>query len=481
MEVTVESFMKKVKEYNGEDINKVRRAYELAYLLHKGQYRQSGEEYIIHPLTVADILANMHVDSDTLCAALLHDTVEDTGILLSQIEDMFNKDVATLVDGVTKIRKMSYSDKNELNNANLRKIVTSITKDVRIIIIKLADRLHNMRTLNFKNPEKQKIIAKETLDLYVNLALNIGAYNIKEELEDLAFIYINKDEYDKVFRNRSKIIYKNENYLNDMKKNITYNLDDKGINNNNYIKYKNIYGIYKKLLKGNRISDIHDLLSIILTTDSIESCYLTLGIVHKLYNPVNLEFKDYICRPKTNMYSSLHTTVFGDNNSLVQIKIRTKEMDKIDNNGIAAYWDMYKGDARKIMQEEIERKYQFFDSLVEINNTFSDNNEFAKKISDELFSDKVYVFTDKGDVVELPVGSTIVDYVYKLGYDSTNTIFGAVVNGEVMDVNYVLKNNDRIVLIDNKYIGGPKISWSDFAKTTVAKKRIRELSKNSNK
>ena len=479
MEVTAESFMKKVKEYNGEDIDKVRRAFELAYLLHKGQYRQSGEEYIIHPLTVAYILADMYVDSDTLCAALLHDTVEDTNISLKEIEDLFNKDVAMLVDGVTKIKNLTYSDKNKLNNANMRKIITSITKDVRIVIIKLADRLHNMRTLGFKSPEKQKIIAKETLDLYVNLANSIGAYKIKEELEDLSFIYIDKYKYDKVFRNRNKIIFRNENYLADMKKNIIFSLNNRGIVCDSYIKYKNVYGIYKKLVEGYHMYDIHNLLSIVLATDDISSCYLALGLTHSLYNPINMEFKDYICRPKTNMYSSLHTTVFGDNNSLVQIKIRTKKMDKIANNGIAAYWDMYKGDARKIMQDEIEKKYQFFDSLVEIDNAFSDDGEFAKKISNELFSDKVYVFTNKGDVIELPVGSTIVDYVYKLGYDSTNTIFGALVNGEVMDVNYVLKNNDRITLIDNKYMGGPKISWNDFAKTTVAKTKIKELSMKS--
>ena len=473
--ITVEDFMNKVKEYNYEDINKVRCAYKLAYNLHKGQYRQSGEEYIMHPLTVAYILTDMYVDSDTLCAALLHDTVEDCNITLEEIEELFNKDVAMLVDGVTKISKMNYSSKKELNNANMRKIVTSITKDIRIIIIKLADRLHNMRTLDFKTLEKQKENAHETLDLFVNLARNIGAYKIMEELEDLSLKYINRSEYDKVYYNRAKVIFKHENYLREMRDDITNSINDKGINNNSYLKYMNIYGIYKKLINGYKISDIHNLLSLIINTDDVSSCYLILGIVHDLYNPINYEFTDYICRPKTNMYSSLHTTVFGPNNSLVQAQIRTYEMDKIAINGIAAYWGLYKGDARRIMQEELEHNYQFFDSLVEINNMFPDNEEFAEKVSDELFSDKIYVYTSKGKVVELPVGSTIVDFIYKTGYGSSNTIVGAMVNDELREVNYVLQNNDRINLIDNKYLGGPKVNWDTLAKTTLAKKRIREF------
>ena len=477
MVVTVEELIKKVRVYNNNaaDISKIRNAYECAYELHRGQFRKSGEEYIIHPLTVAYILTDMHVDCDTLCAALLHDTIEDTDASLEYIEKLFNHDVAFLVNGLTKIKKMEKSDRNELNNANMRKIIISITEDVRIIIIKLADRLHNMRTLGVMRPDKQKRIARETLNFYVNLAKYLGAYKIKEELEDLSFYYINKDEYDRIFKNRNKTIFKNENYLCDMKDNLIKCLNSRNIISDGYIKYKNVYGIYKQLLADKRLSDIHNLLSIVLTTDSKELCYLIVGIVHDLYKPIDSEFRDYICRPKANMYSSLHTTVFGENNNLVQIKIRTNDMDNIANNGIAAYWDLCMGDVRDMMQKELERKYQFFDSLVQINKTFTDNNEFARKISDELFSDMVHVYTSNGGVIELPAGSTIVDYVYKLGYESVNNIFGAAVNGEIMDVNYVLRNDDWICLIENKYVGGPKISWEDFAKTTIAREKIRAL------
>lgn len=476
MSVSVDDFIKKVKMYNPDGINIVRKAYELAYNLHKGQYRQSGEEYIIHPLTVAYILADMHVDTDTLCAALLHDTVEDTDITLDEIRELFNDDVCLLVDGVTKISRMNFSSEKDLVNANIRKIVTGITKDIRIIIIKLADRLHNMRTLGFKRPSKQLENAQETLDIYVNLAYNIGAYRIKNELEDLSFKYINDYEYNRIFRARNKIIFKNENVINDMVNEIRYNLEKIDIDSDIYVIYKNIYGIYKRLINSNNnnINDIHDLCSVVLNVSNVGACYMALGCIHSLYFPINYHFKDYICRPKTNMYRSIHTTVFGKNNMLLQAQIRTYEMDKIDNNGISAYWDIYKGNARMAMQEDIEKKYQFFDSLVELDNMFPNNDDFAMRLSDELFSDKVYVYGGNGNVMEMPVGSTVVDYVYKIGGDVSN-LFGAWVNDEIVGLDYVLKNGDRVVAIDNEYIGGIKVSWEDFVKTSLAKKKIREF------
>ena len=475
MGITFDSFVDKVMLYNSKDIDIVKKAYFLAKNLHNGQYRQSGEEFIIHPLTVAYILADMHVDTDTLCAALLHDTVEDTGISLDEIEKMFNKDVANLVDGVTKISKINFSSKSDMSNANMRKIVISITKDIRIIIIKLADRLHNMRTLDFKSVDKQREIAKETLDLFVNLAYNIGAYKVKNELEDLSFKYLNSYEYDRILFKRKAVILKSKKDIDDMICNINEHLASKGICCNNYVVYKNIYGIYKRLLGGDNIYYIHDLISIVFNCSDVIDCYVVLGIIHSLYPPLNDMFRDYVSRPKTNGYSSLHTTVFGPDNLLVQFQIRTKEMDKIDTYGIGAYWDIYGSNAKEMMQNDIRSKYQFFNSLVQINNMFPNNDDFACKLNDELFSDKVYVYTPSGSVIELPAGSSIVDYLYKINCDANNFVYAAFVNNELVDLDYVLKNNDRVVLIDNRYLGGPNVRWEKFAKTSFAKKKLREF------
>ncbi len=473
MGVTVSSFFEKVKSYNEESLDCVKKAYYLAEQLHKGQYRQSGEEYITHPLTVAYILADMYVDCDTLCAALLHDTVEDTDITLEDIRELFNDDVATLVDGVTKISKMSFSTRTEVNYANIKKLVTSITKDIRIIIIKLADRLHNMRTLEYKSIEKQKENSHETLDIFVPLAHNIGAYKIKNELEDLAFKHINPNDYNRISSKRENLIVKNEDTVLEMKNTIRDRLNDIGLNNSSYVIYKNIYGIYKNLIEGENINYIHDLIAFALIVDKSIDCYTALGVIHKLYLPLNDRFRDYISRPKTNMYKSLHTSVYGLNNTFVQMQIRTDKMDKVANNGICAYWDMYRGEARKKMQADLEKKFQFFNSLVQINDMFPNPADFAHKISDELFSDKVYVYTSSGMVIELPSGSTIVDFVYKIGYDNS-TVCAALVNNQLVDLDYVLKNYDQIILIDNKYVGGPKVRWAEFAKTSFAKKRIKE-------
>lgn len=477
MSITVKDFFDKVNSYNSESFAPVRRAYELAYELHKGQYRQSGEEYITHPLIVAYILADMYVDCDTLCAALLHDAVEDTNITLDEIRELFNDDVAMLVDGVTKISKLNFSSRSDENDANIRKIVTSITKDIRIIIIKLADRLHNMRTLEYKSREKQLENAHETMDLYVNLAYYIGAYKIKNELEDLSFKYINNNEYNRVLQKREKIIHDNKDVLNVMRSDIKRNLSDVGILGTNSVSYRNVYSIYKKLLSGDNINFIHDLMALNFILDNKLDCYTALGVVHELYLPINDKFRDFISRPKTNMYSALHTSVFAPNNSLVQIKIKTNAMDKINNNGICAYWDMYRGKARVLMQRDIERKYQFFNSLVQINNMFPNNKDFAEKISDELLTDKVYVYTANGEIVELPLGSSIIDFIYKVTNNFDNSVCAALVNNTLVNLNYILKNNDRVILINNKYLGGPDISWEDFAKTSYAKEKIREYNK----
>ena len=407
MNITIDDLLNVVKTYNTEEVESVRKAYLFAEYLHRGQTRQSGEPYITHPLNVAYILAEMHADKDTLCAGLLHDTLEDTEVTKEEIEENFNEYVAKLVDGVTKISKLNFSSKQAQNLANTRKIITGITEDVRIIIIKLADRLHNMRTLSFKSEFKQKENAMETIDLFVPLAYCIGAYRLKSELEDLSLQYLYPDKYKKLSEIKLKVEEDSTGCLEEMLATINKILSDKEIPHEIKVRTKNIYGIYKRLEQGHQVDNIHDLLSLKVMVDNIANCYYTLGLVHSKYHPINNKFKDYISTPKTNMYQSLHTTVFGLDDRLVQTQIRTFDMDKIASFGLTAYWDINKGNARDKMQKDLKEKYQFFNSLLEINKAFSDNQDFVRQVKEELFSDKIYVYTTKGETIELPKDSSV--------------------------------------------------------------------------
>ena len=476
--LTIDDLINVIKKYNPEEVEIIKKAYYYAEELHKGQKRQSGEDYITHPLNVAYILASMHADRDTVCAGLLHDTLEDTHITKEDISHDFNPVIASLVDGVTKISKLNFSTKQEQNLANTRKIITGITSDVRIIIIKLADRLHNMRTLEYKTEFKQKENSLETIDIFAPLAYYIGAYRIKSELEDLSFRYLKPDIYMNLLEKNKRLEEENKNILLEMKYKIETILKDNNISNEIKVRTKNIYGIYKRLSAGERLSDIHDLFSLKVMVDEIDDCYKTLRYVHNLYHPINSKFKDYICNPKTNMYSSLHTTVFGEEGKLVQTQIRTFDMDKIASFGLTAYFDINKGNARKIMQEDLKNKYQFFSSLLEINSVFADNQEFVNQIKNELFSSKVYIYGTDGKIVELPKGSTIIDYAFNLESDIGYTMIGAVVNDEYKDVDYILKNNDRVRIIRDDLSFGPREEWITKAVTTKAKKRIKEFKGN---
>ena len=471
--LTVNDLLSKVAEYNIEGLEMVKKAYYYAEELHKGQKRQSGEDYITHPLNVAYTLAEMYADTDTLCAALLHDTLEDTKITKEQIAIDFNNDVANLVDGVTKISRMNFATKQEQNLANTRKIITSITNDVRIIIIKLADRLHNMRTLQFKSEFKQKENAKETLLLYVPLADRLGMHIIKSELEDLSLKYYNSDAYQRVRDIRMKIDEDTKQCREEMLQTINKVLTNANIPHELKIRTKNIYGIYKRLEQGQKLSDIHDLLALKILVDNVAKCYPTLGLVHDKYFPMNNRFKDYIANPKTNLYSSLHTTVFGAEGRLVQIQIRTFEKEKIASYGLTAFWNINKGNARNIMQEDLKNKYQFFESLVEIDQTFADNQEFVEHIQQELLSQRVYVYTKKGEIIELPSGSTAIDLAYKIHTELGNKMVGATVNDNPVDCDYILHNKDRVRIITDDLSLGPNIGWLDKVKTTKAKRQIK--------
>ena len=475
MNILIDDLLNPVKTYNEDEVEIVRSAYEYAKNLHNGQLRQSVEPYIMHPLSVSYILAEMHADRDTICAGLLHDTLEDTNITKEDIAHDFNQNIANLVDGVTKLSKMNFSSKQDQNHANTRKIITGITEDVRIIIIKLADRLHNMRTLKFKSEFKQKENALETMEIFVPLAYYIGAYRIKSELEDLSLQYLKPDMYEQIEEKKIKVEDDNNQILKEMLKKIKGMLDDKNIPNEIKVRTKNIYGIYKKLSEGQKLLEIHDLLALKIMVEEVEQCYLTLGFIHNEYHPINDKFKDYICNPKTNMYKSLHTTVFGPNDRLVQTQVRTFDMDKVASFGLTAYWDVEKGNARNVMQSDLKEKFQFFKSLTEINSMFGDNQEFVNQVKSELFSEKVYVYTTKGDIIELPKCSTPIDFAYKIYTDIGNTMVGAFVNDEYVPVDYKLKNKDRVRIVTDELSYGPREDWLDKAHTTLAKRKIKEF------
>lgn len=475
MNITVDDLLNNISSYNSniEELEIIRKAYDYAAYLHDGQTRQSGEPYVTHPLNVAYILSDMHADTDTICAALLHDVLEDTNATKEDISNLFNEEVAKLVDGVTKISKMNFSSKAECNLANTRKIILGLTEDVRIIIIKLADRLHNMRTLEFKSEFKQKENSLETMEIFVPLAYYIGAYRIKSELEDISFRYLKPDKYLELLEKMSKSNISNSRCLDEMLFDINEILSCNSIPHEIKVRTKNIYGIYKRLEEGHKMSDIHDLLSLKIMVDEIKNCYVAMGLIHSKYKPINDKFKDYICNPKTNLYSSLHTTVFGPDEKLVQTQIRTFDMDKVASFGLTAYWDINKGMARQVMQEDLKTKSQLFKSLTDINLMFKDNQDFVTQIKSELFADKIYIYTSNGRVIELPKGSNIIDLACYSGIE--HILVGAKVNDQLVPIDYELKNKDRVITLVDDLSFGYRSDWIDKANTSFAKKKLMRL------
>ena len=371
---------------------------------------------------------------------------------------------------------MNFSSREEQVATNTRKIITSLQEDVRIVIIKLADRLHNMRTLEYKSEFKQKENALETMEIFVPLAYNLGAYKIKSELEDLALYYLKNDAYVSIEDKISEMNPEATEITKEMASDMTAILNKHGIPFDYMTRIKSIYGIYKKLSKGKKMSDIHDLLAIKIMTDSVDDCYRTLGLVHNEFAPLNSKFRDYIGLPKTNMYRSLHTTVFGYEGHLVQFQIRTYDMEKIDNYGLTAYWDIKKHNAEYEMQEDLKNKLPFFQTIKDIDYLTNDNAEFVKNVKRELFNKTIYVYTYKGDVVELPAGSTPIDFAYKLGADIGNTIVSATVNDAYVPVDTILQNRDRVKIITNDK-SLPNDEWRDKVKTVKAKKLIKKYSR----
>ncbi len=473
--LTIEDLINHVRTYNACEEKYIRKAYEFAFKVHQGQVRQSGEPYITHPLAVALLLSRRFADKNTVCAGLLHDVIEDSKgkITKEDIEKEFNSEIALLVNGVTKLSKMNFSTKRDEVCTNTRKIIESMMEDIRIIIIKINDRLHNMRTLQFKPVNKQIENATETMELYVPLAYFIGDYRTKNELEDLSLKYLNPKGYRKIELMKNKIEQENNQYLSEMSTNIKNILKSNNIKCEIKERTKNIFGIYKVLNEGYNLSYIHDLFSLKIMTDDIDKCYIALRYIHNTYKPINSKFKDYICNPKQNLYQSLHTTVFGPNDKLVQIQIRTFEMDKIASFGLTAYWEESKGKARDLMQKDLREKFQFYRTLSDISSMFTDNQEFVDQAKKELFSEKIYVYTPKGETIQLPKGSTLLDAAYKINPELGNTMKYGFVNDKRQNGDYVLNNKDRI-LIETNPDSIPRKNWLKKVQTTNARKLITE-------
>lgn len=458
------------------DIKDIKRAYLYAKEKHSGQYRRTGEEYIVHPLFVAYILTSINADKDTIIAALLHDVVEDTEASKSDIKDNFGEVVANLVDGVTKINNINVSTDNEYLTSYYKKIIVGMSEDVRVIIIKLADRLHNMRTLYALPHEKQKRKAKETLEILAPIAHRLGMNKIKSELEELSLKYLKPEAYRDVVVKLNKTKKEREECVKKMMDEVSKLLTQNGIKHEIKGRAKSIYSIYKKLDKGRSFNDIYDLLAIRILVDKEQECYLALGLIHSKYKPVSKRFKDFIAMPKTNLYQTLHTTVFGLEGNLFEIQIRTYDMDEIAENGIASHW-AYKENknAAVEMQNITEQKLQFYKSIIELKDDKLTSEDFVDKVKNEVLSNNIYVYTPKGDVIELPKGATPIDFAYRVHSQVGDKMTGAIVNNNMVPLAYELKNADIIKIITNNNSKGPSREWLNIVKTTGARNKIKSF------
>lgn len=457
-----------------KEVNVITKAYLYAFEKHFGQKRLTGEDYINHPLHVAYILTGVYADSMTISAALLHDVLEDCNITKEELSEIFGSEITSLVEGVTKLNKLNFVGENEAMLANHRKILVGLSEDVRVIIIKLADRLHNMRTLWVIPEKSQKEKAKETLDILIPIAHRLGMNQIKGELEDLCLRYSKPDIYFSIVEKLNQSKGERDNIVVDMKNKVSELLAEHSINHEIKGRAKSIFSIYKKLDKGRKFSDIYDLLALRVYVDNEQDCYQTLGIIHSKFRPIPKRFKDYIAMPKTNMYQSLHTTVFGTDGSLFEIQIRTYDMDKIAEHGIASHWS-YKenGSNKAALQNAMEQKLQFFRSIIELKNEEPSDEDFVNSVKEDIFKNTIYVFTPKGDVIELPSGATPIDFAYKVHSGVGDKMVGAIVNSNIVPLDYELQDNDIIKINTSKTSIGPNKEWINMAKTAQAKNKIK--------
>ena len=468
------------KYHPSADISLIEKAYKIASEAHKEQFRKSGEPYIIHPLWVGIILADLEMDKETIVAGMLHDVVEDTVMTLDDITREFGSEVALLVDGVTKLGQLSYSkDKLEVQAENLRKMFLAMAKDIRVIIIKLADRLHNMRTLEFMTPAKQQEKARETMDIYAPIAQRLGISKIKIELDDLSLKYSNPEVYYQLVRDLNERKTKREEFVQQIVAEVSKHMENANIKAKVYGRVKHFFSIYKKMVNQNKTLDqIYDLFAVRIIVDTVKDCYAALGVIHEMYTPVPGRFKDYIAMPKENMYQSLHTTLIGPSGQPFEIQIRTEEMHKTAEYGIAAHWK-YKesGDGTKgVAKNQEEEKLSWLRQILEWQRDMSDNREFLSLLKGDLdlFTEDVYCFTPNGDVKNLPNGSTPVDFAYAIHSAVGNKMVGARVNGKLVNIDYKIQNGDRIEILTSQNSKGPSRDWLNIVKSTQAKSKINQ-------
>ena len=475
-----QALIARVRKYHpSADITMIEKAYQIGKEAHKDQFRKSGEPYIIHPLWVAIILADLEMDKETIVAGMLHDVVEDTTMTLDEISTEFGEEVALLVDGVTKLGQLNYSkDKLEAQAENLRKMFLAMAKDIRVIIVKLADRLHNMRTMEFMTPAKQKEKSRETMDIYAPIAQRLGISKIKTELDDLSLKYYQPEVYNQLVHDLNARKTEREEFVQQIVAEVSKHMKNADIEAKVYGRVKHFFSIYKKMVNQNKTLDqVYDLFAVRIIVDSVKDCYAALGVIHEMYTPIPGRFKDYIAMPKANMYQSLHTTLIGPSGQPFEIQIRTEEMHKTAEYGIAAHWK-YKetgGSNTKGLNTQ-EEKLNWLRQILEWQRDMSDNREFLSLLKGDLdlFAEDVYCFTPNGDVKNLPNGSTPVDFAYAIHSAVGNKMVGARVNGKLVNIDYKIQNGDRIEILTSQNSKGPSRDWLNIVKSTQAKNKINQ-------
>ncbi|MDD6647232.1 MAG: bifunctional (p)ppGpp synthetase/guanosine-3',5'-bis(diphosphate) 3'-pyrophosphohydrolase [Firmicutes bacterium] len=472
-------FLNTILEYNSKyDIDLIGRAYDVAEEMHRGQLRKSGEPYLIHPMAVAEILADLGMDEETIIAGLLHDVVEDTPYTSEELTSDFGDEVELLVDGVTKLGSLKFESKEERQAENLRKMFLAMSKDIRVLIIKLSDRLHNLRTINYMTHDKIIEKCRETLDIYAPLAARLGIYAMKMELEDIALKFLEPEAYYDLAEQVSQRKGEREDAINNVVEKIRGSLEEIDINFDIYGRSKHFYSIYKKMkYQHKNLDEIFDLMAVRIIVDSIRDCYAVLGLVHTMWTPIPGRFKDYIAMPKPNMYQSLHTTVMGESGKPFEIQIRTYEMHRIAEYGIAAHWKYKEG----ITSDKEEVKLSWLRQALEWQKDVKDPKEFMESLKMDLFSSQVFVFTPQGDVIELPAGSTPLDFAFKIHSDVGCKCVGAKINGKMVTIDHILENGDIIEIITSPNAAGPSIDWLKIAKSSSARNKIRQWLKKENK